>query len=171
MENIMAGSLVGRILGLDASVIERAVNRFKGLPHRMELVAEHMGVTYYDDSKATNVAAATASVSGMDRPVVLIAGGHHKGAGYGALVDAARGKVKSAVFLGESAGLLADAFEGVIPFETAANMQEAVMRAAAAAAPGDAVLLAPACSSFDMFDDYRHRGRVFARAVERMIHG
>lgn len=171
VENIMACALVGRILGVEAEVMQRAVDRFRGLPHRMELVAEHMGVSFYDDSKATNVAAAAAAVSGMDCPVVLIAGGRHKGADYRALVDAAREKVKEAVFIGEAAGLLAEAFEGEIPFEIAAGMQDAVMKAVAVAAPGDAVLLAPACSSFDMFTDYGHRGRVFAGTVERMIRG
>ena len=171
VENIMVCALVGRLLGVETPAIQRAVDRFNGLPHRMELVAEHLGVEFYDDSKATNVAAAAAAVSGMGRPVILIAGGRHKGAGYEPLVEAAKGKVKAAVFLGEAAGLLADAFEGVVPFETAADMREAVAGAAARAAPGDAVLLAPACSSFDMFTDYAHRGRAFADAVERMIHG
>jgi UDP-N-acetylmuramoylalanine--D-glutamate ligase len=137
----------------------------------MELVCEQRGVAFYDDSKATNAAAAASAVSGMDRPVILIAGGRGKGGGYGPLVEAAKGKVRAAVFIGESKGLLTKAFKGLIPFETALDMEEAVKKAVASAVPGDAVLLAPACSSFDMFQDYAQRGEAFAAAVERIANG
>ncbi len=170
-ENIMASGLVARLLGVETGIVQRAVDRFKGLPHRMELVARHEGVAFYNDSKATNVAAAAGSVSGIESPLILIAGGVHKGASYGPLVDAARGSVKFAVFMGPASDMLAGAFEGVAPFELAADMTEAVAKAAARAVPGDAVLLAPACSSFDMFTDYCHRGRVFTEAVKRLVDG
>jgi len=170
-ENIMASGLVARLLGVESGIIQRSVDRFKGLPHRMELVARHEGVAFYNDSKATNVAAAAGSVSGIESPLILIAGGVHKGASYGPLVDAARGSVKFAVFMGPASDMLAGAFEGVAPFELAADMTEAVAKAAARAVPGDAVLLAPACSSFDMFTDYCHRGRVFTEAVKRLVDG
>jgi UDP-N-acetylmuramoylalanine--D-glutamate ligase len=169
IENIIASALVARLAGIDGPPIQRAVDRFEGLPHRMELVREHRGVAFYDDSKATNAAAAAGAVSGMDRPVILIAGGRGKGGGYGPLVEAAKGKVKAAVFVGESKRLLARAFKGLIPFETAVDMEDAVKKAAASAVPGDAVLLAPACSSFDMFKDYAQRGDAFAAAVERIV--
>lgn len=168
IENIVASALVAHLAGIDVPSIQRAVNRFEGLPHRMELVGEHGGVAFYDDSKATNAAAAARAVSGMDRPIILIAGGRGKGGGYGPLVEAAKGKVKAAVFIGESKRLLSKAFQGLIPFETAVDMEEAVRKAAASAVPGDAVLLAPACSSFDMFKDYVQRGEAFAAAVERI---
>ncbi|MFO8090278.1 MAG: UDP-N-acetylmuramoyl-L-alanine--D-glutamate ligase [Desulfatiglandaceae bacterium] len=171
IENIIASALVARLAAVDAPSIQRAVDRFEGLPHRMELVCEQRGVAFYDDSKATNAAAAASAVSGIDRPVILIAGGRGKGEGYGPLVEAAKGKVKAAVFIGESKRLLAKAFKGLIPFETAVDMEEAVKKAVASAVPGDAVLLAPACSSFDMFKDYAQRGSAFAAAVERIANG
>jgi UDP-N-acetylmuramoylalanine--D-glutamate ligase len=171
MENIMASALVAHLAGIDGPSMQRAVDRFEGLPHRMELICEHRGVAFYDDSKATNAAAAASAVSGMERPIILIAGGRGKGGGYGPLVEAAKSKVRAAVFVGESTELLAKAFKGLIPFETAVDMEEAVKKAAARAVPGDAVLLAPACSSFDMFENYAQRGEAFAAAVERIANG
>jgi UDP-N-acetylmuramoylalanine--D-glutamate ligase len=171
IENIIASALVARLAAVDVPSIQRAVDRFEGLPHRMELVCEQRGVAFYDDSKATNAAAAASAVSGMDRPVVLIAGGRGKGGSYGPLVEASKGKVRGAVFIGESTRLLAKAFEGLVPFETAVDMEEAVKKAVALAVPGDAVLLAPACSSFDMFKNYEQRGKAFAAAVERIANG
>jgi UDP-N-acetylmuramoylalanine--D-glutamate ligase len=152
-------------------VIQKTINEFKGLPDRLEHVTDINGVAFYSDSKATNVDAAVRAVEGLDRPLVLIAGGRHKGSDYSALVNAARGKVKSAVFLGEAKELLAESFNGVLPFAIAEDMEEAVSISFEGAKSGDAVLLAPACSSFDMFSDYSHRGRVFRKAVERLARG
>jgi len=126
------------------------------------------GVRFYDDSKATNVDAALRAIQSFDRPIVLIAGGRHKGGEYRPMVDAARGKVKSAILIGESRQLMADAFEGFIPYVFAEDMRDAVVRAFSSAVEDDVVLLAPACSSFDMFTDYAHRGNVFKMEVERL---
>ena len=170
-ENLLGAVLAGMALGIDAAMIQKTINQFKGLPHRLEYVGEVNGVLFYNDSKATNVDAAVRAVTSFDRPLILIAGGRHKGADYAPLVTAGRGSVKGAVFLGEAKGLLAESFRDELPFSTAENMEEAVFRAFSMARNGDAVLLAPACSSFDMFSDYPHRGRVFSEAVEGLING
>jgi len=170
-ENLLGAVLAGMALGIDATMIQKTINQFKGLPHRLEYVGEVNGVVFYNDSKATNVDAAVRAVTSFDRPLILIAGGRHKGGDYAPLVRAGSGRVKGAVFLGESKGLLAESFRDEIPFSLAENMEEAVLRAFSMARNGDAVLLAPACSSFDMFSDYPHRGRVFREAVEGLIHG
>ena len=171
LENLLAVTLAGLILGIEPTVIQQTMGDFKGLPNRLEHVAEFSGVEFYNDSKATNVDAAVKAITSFDKPVILIAGGRHKGADYARLVKAARGGVRKAIFLGESRELLARSFEGTVPFLMAKDMDEAVSIAFSQADKGDAVLLAPACSSFDMFSDYAHRGVVFRSAVERLSHG
>src|SRR5690606_41567011 len=118
-----------------------------------------------DDSKGTNVGATVAAIANLPGPLVLIAGGLGKGADFAQLADAARGKVKAAVLIGEAAAELERAFAGVCAVHRARDMHEAVRLAADAAAIGDTVLLSPACASQDMFRDYKHRGDVFAAAV------
>ena len=170
-ENLMAASLAAMVMGAKPEAVQRVIDGFKGLPHRMEWVESVRGVDVYDDSKATNVDAAVRALESFERTVVLIAGGRHKGADYGPLVKAARGRVRFAVLLGEARSLLARALQGVVPFRLTENMDLAVDEALSAAEPGDALLLAPACSSFDMFVDYAQRGRVFADAVRRWKNG
>ncbi|MCD6560909.1 MAG: UDP-N-acetylmuramoyl-L-alanine--D-glutamate ligase [Deltaproteobacteria bacterium] len=171
IENLMAGVLAGLIIGIDNAVIQETINSFKGLPDRLEHVCEYNGIVFYNDSKATNVDAAAKDLASLDRPLILIAGGRDKGTDYSPLTDAARGKVKKAVFIGEAKEVLAASFDGVIPFSMAGDMFEAVSIAGLSATRGDAVLLAPACSSLDMFTDFSHRGRVFKEAVMRIAHG
>jgi UDP-N-acetylmuramoylalanine--D-glutamate ligase len=170
-ENILAAVLAGLSLGIDAGVIQHTIDQFRGLPHRIEYVGEIQAIRFYNDSKATNVDAAKRAIASFDGPLILIAGGRHKGADYGPLVRAGQGRLKGAVFLGEAGGLLAKAFEGKIPYVSVGHMKEAVATAFSMAGPGDVVLLAPGCSSFDMFSDYRHRGDVFSAAVEGLVHG
>jgi UDP-N-acetylmuramoylalanine--D-glutamate ligase len=166
IENLMAAVLAGEALRIAPGVIQETARSFRGLPHRIEHVARVGSVAFYDDSKATNVDAALRAVLSFERPVVLIAGGRHKGGDYGPLVRAAKGRVRKAVLLGESRSLMAGSFAGEIPFEFAEDMQDAVARAFSSAEKGEVVLLAPACSSFDMFTDYAHRGMAFKAAVE-----
>lgn len=170
-ENVMAAVLAGLALSIPFSVIQQAVDAFRTLPHRREFVARIRGVAFYDDSKATNVAAACRSVAACDGPVILIAGGRDKGGDYAPLARTVEGKVRKAVLLGESRFLMARAFKGIIPSSMALDMEDAVNQAFFSAAPGDEVLLAPACSSFDMFRDYAHRGGIFKKAVEGLKHG
>jgi len=177
-ENLLAVVLAGMAVGIDVRVIQDTIDRFKGLPHRIEYVGEVGGIRFYNDSKATNVDAARRAIASFDDPLILIAGGRHKGADYGPLVGReqgaggrGQGRLKGAVFLGEAGGLLAEAFEGIVPYDMAVHMEEAVATAFSMAEPGDVVLLAPACSSFDMFSDYRQRGDVFKAAVKGLMHG
>ncbi|MBW2063739.1 MAG: UDP-N-acetylmuramoyl-L-alanine--D-glutamate ligase [Deltaproteobacteria bacterium] len=171
LENLMASLLCAVLLGISSDPIQRALARFKGLPHRLEFVTEIEGRAFYDDSKATNVDAAIKSMSSFDCPIVLIAGGKDKGEDYSFLVEASKGRVRKAVFLGESKQLLARSFGGVVSYDMASSMEDAVSKAFDASMDGDVILLAPACSSFDMFRDYAHRGEVFRKTVERLSNG
>jgi UDP-N-acetylmuramoylalanine--D-glutamate ligase len=171
VENLLGSVLVGLRLGLEPRVIQKTIDSFEGLPNRLEVVGEIDGVQFYNDSKATNVDAAVKAVRSFDRSLVLIAGGRDKGADYGPLADASRGKVSGGVFLGEARELLAKSFDKTIPYVMVRDMEEAVSKAFSMAQRGDVVLLAPACSSFDMFSDYSHRGRMFRSAVEKIDHG
>jgi UDP-N-acetylmuramoylalanine--D-glutamate ligase len=170
-ENLMACVLAGLALAVSPRVIQETIERFRGLPHRLEWVGRISDIDFYDDSKATNVDAAVRSVESFPPPLILIAGGRHKGGDYAPLVAVSRGKVRRAIFLGESKELLARSFEKIIPYQFAADMESAVSLAFASARPRDVVLLAPACSSFDMFEDYAHRGRAFKEAVKRLGNG
>jgi UDP-N-acetylmuramoylalanine--D-glutamate ligase len=170
-ENLMAAALAALSMGARREAVQKGIDTFRGLPHRLELVGRAGGVAFYDDSKATNVDAAVRAVKSLGRPLILIAGGRHKGADYGPLVRAARARIKAAVLLGEARRLMAEAFEGTVPYCIVETMDEAVSEARARAVPGDAVLLAPACSSFDMFEDYAHRGRAFSEAARRFTDG
>ena len=163
--------LVGLLLGIGPRIMQKTIEQFQGLPNRLEHVGTLRGVDFYNDSKATNVDAALRAVATFDRPIVLIAGGRHKGADYLPLVEASTGKVRKAIFLGEAKHILAEAFKGTIPFALAEDMRDAVSQSFSSSEPNDVVLLAPACSSFDMFTDYAHRGKVFREEVERLDHG
>ena len=171
VENMMAAALAGLALNAEPPVIQHTMDHFQGLPHRLEFSGRIRDVDFYDDSKATNVDAAIRSIASFDRPIVLIAGGRHKGGDYAPLVRVSKGRVKKAFLMGESKRLMAEAFEDKIPYATADDMEDAVAKAFSVAKPNDVVLLAPACSSFDMFTDYAHRGRAFKEAVERLQHG
>jgi UDP-N-acetylmuramoylalanine--D-glutamate ligase len=170
-ENLMAAVLAGEVLDIKPQIIQETMDQFQGLPDRLEHVGTVGEVDFYSDSKATNVDAAAKSITSFDRPVILIVGGRHKGADYSPLVKAAVGKVTKAVIIGEAKSLLADAFDPFIPFSLAEDMRDAVSQSFLSSNPKDVVLLAPACSSFDMFSDFAHRGRVFRKEVKRLHHG
>lgn len=167
--NSLAALALAEKLDGDALAGLDALRRFSGLPHRCELVAEHDGIRFVDDSKGTNVGAAAAALEGIDTPVVLIAGGRGKGADFSALARAAEGRVRAAVLIGESAADLEQTLEALCPTHRAHDMRTAVEKAIALAAAGDTVLLSPACSSQDMFTDYRARGEAFANAVRECL--
>jgi len=163
--NALAALALGEAAGLAVEPMLAALETFKGLPHRCEWVLDEGGVRYVDDSKGTNVGATIAAVAGSDRPLVVILGGVGKGQDFTPLRAAFRGKVRHAVLIGKDAAAIAAALDGVCAMDRAASMDEAVAAAARRARPGDAVLLSPACASFDMFRDYAHRGDAFAAAV------
>ncbi|MGD8317890.1 MAG: UDP-N-acetylmuramoyl-L-alanine--D-glutamate ligase [Myxococcales bacterium] len=168
--NACAAALVARLLGVAPSDITTVLREFPGLPHRMHHVRSLDGVDFIDDSKATNVGAAIASIDGLlETPgkIVLVAGGVDKGGSYQPLVERMARAGRAVVVIGEAAPLLERAFQSTsIEVRRAASMNDAVAEAAKIACPGDTVLLAPACSSFDMFRSYAERGDVFRRAVE-----
>jgi UDP-N-acetylmuramoylalanine--D-glutamate ligase len=151
-----------------------ALREFKGLPHRVEPVGEAGGVRWFDDSKGTNVGSTVAALAGIARgesKVVLIAGGEGKGQDFTPLKNAVARSARAVVLIGRDAPLIEAAVAGAgVPVLRAPSMEEAVSLAADAALRGDAVLLSPACASFDMFRDYRHRGEAFRHAVEKVVH-
>ncbi len=168
--NAAAAALAALSAGADPAGIAAALAAFAPLSHRLTPVAEIDGVRYVDDSKATNVDAVCQALAAFQCPVVLIAGGKDKGGGYDALKSAVNGKVRRLIVLGEAADTIAAQLgpccqQGAVH---AADMHQAVALARASARRGDVVLLSPACSSFDMFSDYAHRGRVFAAAVGKL---
>ena len=165
LQNGMAAILAARLMGCAQESIARGVNQFRSLPHRMTLVAEINGITFIDDSKATNIGAVLAALAAMKNNVLLIAGGRDKGGDYGLLKDMVREKVKLLLLIGEARDKMAVALQKVTSVKPADTLPEAVRLAAAAAEPGDVVLLSPACASFDMFASYEERGQVFSRAV------
>ena len=166
--NALAALLASRLLGATHAECLRALNEFQPLAHRMELVAKAQGVLFYDDSKGTNVGAVVAALDGFPRRVVLIVGGRDKGGDYGPLAQAMARVGRAAVLIGEAADKIERSFRSIVPTRRAATMEDAVNEAAHLASPGDAVVLSPACSSFDMFKDYAHRAQVFRAAVERL---
>jgi UDP-N-acetylmuramoylalanine--D-glutamate ligase len=168
LANAMAALALVAALGGDEALAIEVLRRFKGLPHRCEFVAESRGVTYINDSKATNVGATIAALQGFSTPLVLIAGGDGKGADFTTLREHLRGKVKTAVLIGADAPRLAEAFAGICTVRREKTLEDAVVAAAADAEQGDTVLLSPACSSLDMFRDYRARGEAFKHAVARL---
>jgi UDP-N-acetylmuramoylalanine--D-glutamate ligase len=169
LENAAAAIAAACALGVPGEAIRGVLGAFRGLPHRMTLVGEHGGVHYYDDSKGTNVGAAVTALLGVSEGrAVLIAGGRDKGGAYAPLVDALRRKGRAAVLIGEAASLIESAIGGAVPTHRAASMREAVRLSARLASPGDAVLLSPACSSYDMFKDYKDRGDTFVREVRAL---
>jgi UDP-N-acetylmuramoylalanine--D-glutamate ligase len=169
IDNACSAALAARLLGLSTDVIASTLRSFKGLPHRMQHVATLEGVDYFDDSKATNVGAAVAALAGFARAktkVVLIAGGKDKGGSYAPLRAALEKTGAGLVLIGEASDLIAQAFAGSpLPIARAKSMDDAVEAAHRLARFGEAVLLAPACSSFDMFKSYAQRGDVFRDAV------
>lgn len=167
--NALAALALGAAVGAEHEGMLAALRGYRGLPHRMRLVAERGGIAWIDDSKATNVGAAVAAVRSLEGPIVLIGGGDGKGADFTPLAGALRGRVRAAVLLGRDAERLAAALAGVCDVHRVSDLDAAVVVAAKVARPGDTVLLSPACSSLDMFADYAQRGEAFARAVEARV--
>jgi UDP-N-acetylmuramoylalanine--D-glutamate ligase len=165
--NALAACALAGSLGVSTSGLAVGLRSFKGLPHRLERVATLREVEWYDDSKGTNVGATVAALRGLGKKVVLILGGEGKGQDFSPLAAPARELVSCALLIGRDAPLIERALSGA-RVERCASLEEAVKRAAAIAQPGEAVLLSPACASFDMFRDYRHRGEVFVAAVRKL---
>lgn len=170
--NALAAHALAHAIGVPDEALARALVSFKGLPHRMQKVAEHAGVVFLDDSKGTNVGATVAALTGLEQPVVLIAGGDGKGQDFSPLASAVKERARAVVLIGRDAGRIERALAASgVPLRRAGDMDEAVAMACGEARPGDAVLLSPACASYDMFRNYVHRAEVFVAAVRRRESG
>ena len=170
--NALAALALGHAVGLPMAAMLQALQAFPGLAHRCQWLRERRGVSYYDDSKATNVGAALAAIEGLGSDIagklLLIAGGDGKGADFSALKAPVSKFCRAVVLLGRDAERLADALGDGVPLLRVNNLEEAVARCTELAQPGDAVLLSPACASLDMFKNFEERGQLFARAVEAL---
>ncbi|MBK8170001.1 MAG: UDP-N-acetylmuramoyl-L-alanine--D-glutamate ligase [Sandaracinaceae bacterium] len=170
--NACAAALAARLAGASVHHIESVLREFRGLPHRMELVRTRAGVSFFDDSKATNVGATVAAIDGIKSTyshIVLIAGGKDKGGSYAPIAERMARVGRAVVLLGEATPLIESALkDSGVAIRKVASMEDAVARAVELAKSGDAVLLAPACASFDMYRSYAHRGDEFQRAVRAL---
>lgn len=171
VENVLAAVTASRLAGVSAESIARTVEKFQAVEHRLEYVATMHGVEFFNDSKATNVDATAKAAAAFSNGIHLILGGKDKGSDYTSLSQLLRERVRAIYTIGTAAEKIESQLRGVVSIHSCETLDIAVARAAAAARPGEVVLLAPACSSFDQFDNYEHRGRVFKDIVSRMRSG
>jgi len=169
LQNALAALALGYAVGLPIDIMVDALKDFKGLPHRTQFVARKNGVDWINDSKATNVGATIAALEGLPGKHVLIAGGDAKGADFSELTSVIKQHCRAVVLIGKDAAKIASVVPEEIIIEQAVDMQSAVLAAQTFSQPGDSVLLAPACASFDMFNGFEHRGDVFVTAVEELL--
>ena len=165
LENAMAAALAGHTMGVSAASLRATLKNFKGVEHRLEFVRELDGVSFVNDSKATNVDAVWYALQSFSSPIVVLLGGRDKGNDYARLTELVKKHVRAIVAIGESAEKVRAAFASVVPLTIARSMDDAVRSARGMAQRGDVVLLSPACASFDWFQNYEHRGRVFKDIV------
>jgi UDP-N-acetylmuramoylalanine--D-glutamate ligase len=171
LNNAMAAAAAALARGIDPEPVRKALREFRGVPHRLEELAEIDGVMYVNDSKATNVAAAVASLRAFDGGVHVILGGRSKGAAFGALAPVVAERCRAAYLIGEAAGLLQEelsAAGAAIELEPSGDLERALGEASRRARPGEVVLLAPACSSFDQYSSFEERGDHFRELVDRL---
>ena len=168
LENLLAATAVGYLSGLDREVMIETFRSFAGVEHRLEWVRELSGVTFYNDSKATNMDSASQAFQAFTEPLIVIMGGKDKGADFGVLRPWVSDKVRLLILLGAAADKISDSLGDHVATVRAQDMEQAVELAFERALPGDVVLLSPGCASFDMFDDFEHRGRVFKEGVHAL---
>jgi len=166
--NGLAAALAVQEAGVSLGLIAEGLRSFRALPHRLEPVREVSGVLWINDSKATNIASTVVAVAAMDRPFVLLLGGRHKGEPYTRLAPLLQGKCRLVIAFGEAGAIVAQDLGGKVPLERGTTFADVMARARHAAQRGDAVLLSPACSSYDMFKNYEERGATFRTLVEAM---
>ena len=164
-ENLLAALAVADAEGISREAVKKVFRSYRPLPHRCEVVAVRNGVTWVNDSKATNLDAMERAVAGMNGPVILIAGGKDKGFDFADCRKVLEGKVRAALLLGEMAGKIEKAWAGFLPSRRVADLGEAVVRAAEMARSGETVLLSPGCSSYDMFKNFEERGEKYRQCV------
>jgi len=170
-ENIMAAVGAAAVCGVPGGIIQESLASFQGLEHRLELVGTWSGVSVYNDSKATNVASAVTALQSLEGPIILLAGGRDKGGDYAPMREIIKERVKTLILMGEARKKMQAAFQDLVPVHLVDGMEEGVRVAWQLAQKGDVILLSPACSSFDMFHDYRERGRSFKEFVLRLAEG
>jgi UDP-N-acetylmuramoylalanine--D-glutamate ligase len=170
LENVMAVLLAAQALRVDRQTMARTIKRFGGVEHRCEPVAVKQGVGFVNDSKSTTVDATVKALSMFaDNSVVLICGGRDKGSDFRVIRELIRKKVSSLILIGEAAEKIAGAMKGAVSVLAAPTLEAAVRSAFERACPGGTVLLSPMCASFDMFDNFEHRGSVFKMSVRRLL--
>ena len=167
LSDVLAATAVSCLAGVPPAAMQRAIESFHGLEHALQRVAVVHGVQFINDSKATNIAAALRAIESFERGLVVILGGKYKGGDFAELAEPLRARGASVVVIGESRPRIHAALDGVVPVTDAGSMDEAVLTAARLTRDGGTVLLAPACSSFDMFRDYTERGNLFVQAVQK----
>jgi len=165
VENVLAAVCAARLAGAPVDAIRSAVENFRAIEHRLEYVATLNGVEFYNDSKATNVDATAKAIASFNSGIHLILGGKDKGSDYAQLAQLLRARVRAVYTIGSAAAKIESQLRGVVSILSCETLDKAVSAAAGAARPGEVVLLAPACSSFDQFEGYEHRGRVFKELV------
>ena len=172
LENVLAGVSIGMLVGCQPEQIRQAVRNFKAVEHRLEFVARVAGVDYYNDSKATNVDATIKALEAFPADIPphlhLILGGKDKGSDYSVLADLLQLRVKRVYTIGAAAAKIESQIQGAAQIEHAETLENAVRRASESAVAGDVIVLAPACASFDQFENYEHRGRVFKETVHSL---
>jgi UDP-N-acetylmuramoylalanine--D-glutamate ligase len=171
--NALATLALGETVGLPMPAMLKALQTFRGLPHRCAWVANKKGIDFFNDSKGTNVGATIAAIQGLEKPgqIILIAGGDGKGADFSPLTEVVAQHCRACVLIGRDGPLIANILANTVPIDYAKDMADAVQKSATLAQPGDAVLLSPACASFDMFNNYEHRGQVFEETVMNEANG
>ena len=169
VKNVLSSFALVDFLNLPLDGLVDAVMGFKGLPHRMQTISSERGVTWVNDSKATNIGATSTALSNLEQKLVWIAGGQGKGADFNELKSAINSNIKQLILIGEDAHMIESALAGLLPISHAGDMQEAVDQAAKIASNGDVVLLSPACASFDMYESFEHRGNDFKHVVEQLV--
>ena len=167
-ENVLVAALAAAVMGVEPEALQKAVNGYRVLPHRVERVGSWQGIEFYDDSKATNVGAVVKALEGFDGPVLLLLGGRDKLGSYEPLIEPLRQKGKGAFVFGEAAARIRDALEKHVHVKSFPNLEEAFEGALEGAEKGDVVLLSPACSSFDQYESYARRGDHFKSLVRRL---
>ncbi len=168
-DNVMAVFAVARMLGIDEKITAQACKNFKPLPARTAIIGEYDGVMYVNDSKGTNIGATVAAINGIDRPIILLAGGQGKDQNFNELAKACKNRVKQVIVFGQDAKVIAKAMENIVPCTTVDSLAAAVKFAATNSQSGDVVMLSPACASFDMFENYIVRGQAFEQLVKEFF--
>ncbi|HEX2897927.1 MAG TPA: cyanophycin synthetase, partial [candidate division Zixibacteria bacterium] len=171
LQNSLSAVCAAHCFDISPKAMSGVLRHFRGVEHRLESVGRVAGISFINDSKATNVDSVVWALRSFDRPLYLIAGGRHKGSSYKPIAKVGRGKIKGIVAIGEAKEIIFDDLGHDFPVQYADTLEDAVQTAFELAIPGDLVLLSPGCASFDMFDNFEHRGKVFKKAVASLKNG